>query len=270
MRNLQSIAFNALVVLLFITPLSSWAESGKRNPEKAVKILLKEIKQIVEGEKLLEDQKAENKKHSDTALGILKIPEISQKVLGKYWRKYNSKQRNQFQKLLGDLFVYVAFPSSAKFFSDLDLIYGKSKRKKDTVLVPFTVIHKKDLYTPSLKNEISMYLDNTWYSLIFNQKKSTSISSSLDPSILSNNILKPILNIIDERTDNNISFLDGRVPLSEIQQKIDNDEYAVAFILKPISITSIKEVADNNEILPPKSTYVEPKLRSGLTIYPIK
>ena len=144
MRNLQSIAFNALVVLLFITPLSSWAESGKRNPEKAVKILLKEIKQIVEGEKLLEDQKAENKKHSDTALGILKIPEISQKVLGKYWRKYNSKQRNQFQKLLGDLFVYVAFPSSAKFFSDLDLIYGKSKRKKDTVLVPLTVIHKEE------------------------------------------------------------------------------------------------------------------------------
>ena len=134
----------------------------------------------------------------------------------------------------------------------------------------YTVIHKKDLYTPSLKNEISMYLDNTWYSLIFNQKKSTSISSSLDPSILSKNILKPILNIIDERTDNNISFLDGRVPLSEIQQKIDNDEYAVAFILKPISITSIKEVADNNEILPPKSTSVEPKLRSGLTIYPIK
>ncbi len=143
MRNLQSIAFNALVVLLFITPLS-WAEPGKRNPETAVKILLKEIKQIVEGEKLLEDQKAENKKHSDTALGILKIPEISQKVLGKYWRKYNSKQQNQFQKLLGDLFVYVAFPSSAKFFSDLDLIYGKSKRKKDTVLVPFTVIHKKE------------------------------------------------------------------------------------------------------------------------------
>ena len=134
----------------------------------------------------------------------------------------------------------------------------------------YTVIDKNDLYAPSLENEISMYLDNTWYSLIFNQKKSTSKSSNLDPSILSNNILKPILNIIDERTDNNISFLDGRIPLSEIQHKIDNNEYAVAFIVQPISITSIKEVADNNEILPPKSTYVEPKLRSGLTIYPIK
>ena len=64
MRNLQSIAFNALVVLLFISP-QSWAEPGKRNPEAAVKILLKEIKQIVEGEKLSEDQKAENKKQNN-------------------------------------------------------------------------------------------------------------------------------------------------------------------------------------------------------------
>ena len=58
--------------------------------------------------------------------------------------------------------------------------------------------------------------------------------------------------------------------LSEIKDKIDNGEYAVAFILKPIPIDAIKQVADNNEILPPKSTYVEPKLRSGLTIYPIE
>ena len=143
MRNLQLIAFNTLVAFLFITPLSC-AETGENPPEAAVKILLKEIKQIVEGGELSEDQKAENKKHSDTAASILKISEISQKVLGKYWRKYNEKQQNQFQKLLGDLFIYVAFPSSAKFFSDLDLIYGKLKRKKDTVVVPLTVIHKKE------------------------------------------------------------------------------------------------------------------------------
>ena len=57
--------------------------------------------------------------------------------------------------------------------------------------------------------------------------------------------------------------------LGYIKEKIDNGEYAIAFILKPIPMSAIKEVADNNEILPPKSTYVEPKLRSGLTIYPI-
>tara|TARA_B100001250_G_scaffold58504_1_gene45539 strand:+ start:6998 stop:8209 length:1212 start_codon:yes stop_codon:yes gene_type:complete len=135
----------------------------------------------------------------------------------------------------------------------------------------YTIINKaEETYTPTLQYEISMYLDNHWYSLIAKKEKYTSISSSLDPSILSRNILNPILNIIDERTDKNISFLNGSIPLCTIKEKIDNKEYAVAFILKSIDINAIKKVADNNEILPPKSTYVEPKLRSGLTIYHIE
>ena len=94
--------------------------------------------------------------------------------------------------------------------------------------------------------------------------------NKLDPAILSNNILSPILNITDEKTDKNISFFDGTIPLSEIKNKVDTGEYAVAFILKPIPISAIKEVADNKMVMPPKSTYIEPKLRSGLTIYPIE
>ena len=134
----------------------------------------------------------------------------------------------------------------------------------------YDVIKKEKYYSPTLKNEISMYLEKTWYSLTAKRENYNTISDSLDPSILSNNILKPILNIIDERTDENIVFIDGRTTLSEIQEKVDNEEYTTAFILKPITIKSIKEVANNNEVLPPKSTYVEPKLRSGLTIYPIE
>ena len=95
-------------------------------------------------------------------------------------------------------------------------------------------------------------------------------SSSLDPSILTDYILKPILKIKDERTDENLAFYNGNITLDDIKLKVDNKEYAVAFILKPIPFYSIKKVADNNEILPPKSTYVEPKIRSGLTIYPLK
>ena len=75
---------------------------------------------------------------------MLLIPEISQKALGKYWAKHSEQQQDQFKKLLRDLFVYVAFPSSAKFFADLDLIYGTSKRKKDMIAVPLTVIHDKE------------------------------------------------------------------------------------------------------------------------------
>ena len=135
----------------------------------------------------------------------------------------------------------------------------------------YALTYKKESpYSPTLNDEISMYLEGKWYSLIANKQKYSSTAESLDPSILSKNILKPLLNILDERTDQNISFLEGTIPLSVIKAKVDSGEYAVGFILKPISITAIKKVADNNEIMPPKSTYIQPKLRSGLTIYPIE
>lgn len=126
------------------------------------------------------------------------------------------------------------------------------------------------IHSPNKKDEISMYLSGIWYSLISNKRTYTTTVDSLDPSILSKTILNPILNIQDERTDKNIDFLDATISLLEIKEKVDNNEFAVAFILKPIPIDSLKKVADNNEVMPPKSTYIEPKLRSGLTIYPIK
>ena len=138
------------------------------------------------------------------------------------------------------------------------------------IKVNFDITLKENTFSPTLKNEIGMYINNNWYSLIVKNKKFNTLSSSLDPSILTNNILNPILNINDERTDENISFYNGNISLDTIKQKVDSKEYVVAFILKPIPFSSIKKVADNNEILSPKSTYVEPKLRSGLTIYPIK
>jgi len=124
-----------------------------------------------------------------------------------------------------------------------------------------------NIYSPILKNEISMYLKGKWYSLIAHSKKYNSVSESLDPSTLSKNILSPILGITDETTNDSITFFDGTIPLSDIKTKIDNEEYKLAFILKPIDINALKEVANNNETMPPKSTYIEPKLRSGLTIY---
>ena len=143
MRNLKIIAFNTLLVFFFMTVLS-WGGSEEKRPKTAVKILLNEIKQIVEGNGLSGVKKAANKKHSDIAVSILKVPEISQKALGKYWKKHSAEQQDQFQKLLEDLFVHVAFPSSAKFFANLDLMYGKAKSKKDMIVVPITVVHEKE------------------------------------------------------------------------------------------------------------------------------
>ena len=143
MRNLKIIAFNTLLFFFFVM-VPSWAGVAEKSPEAAVKTLLNEIKQIVEGNGLSDVQKAANKKHSDIAVSILKVTEISQKALGKYWKKHSAEQQEQFQKLLEDLFVHVAFPSTAKFFANLDLMYGKSKSKKDMTVVPITIVDEKE------------------------------------------------------------------------------------------------------------------------------
>ena len=141
MRNLITIAFT---ITLFVFATSASADSESTNPEFAVKKLLGEIKQIVNKDSLSDAEKAENKKHSDTALSVLKVPEISQKALGKYWSKHSEEQQKQFETLLGNLFIHVAFPSSAKFFANLDIVYGKTKSKKDMMVVPLTVVHEKE------------------------------------------------------------------------------------------------------------------------------
>ena len=126
------------------------------------------------------------------------------------------------------------------------------------------------VFKPRKKDEISMYLNGKCYCLIAKEGAfKADCVSKLDPAILSNNILFPILGIKDEKTNKNITFESGTTPLSEIKNRVDNREFAVAFILKPIPIKTLKEVADKEKIMPPKSTYIEPKLRSGLTIYPI-
>ncbi|MBL6662529.1 MAG: DUF1015 domain-containing protein [Flavobacteriales bacterium] len=122
---------------------------------------------------------------------------------------------------------------------------------------------------PTQKDEISLYISKKWYSLIAKEEyvNRTHCVEKLDPAILSNNILAPILGITDPRNDKRMSFIDGTHSLEEIQQKVDSGEFKAAFLLKPISVNQIKEVADQGESMPPKSTYIKPKLRSGMLIY---
>ena len=119
--------------------------------------------------------------------------------------------------------------------------------------------------------EIGMYLDGQYY--LLRAKKGSyknDCVNRLCTAILSNNILGPILGINDEKTDKNINFVSGNTSVEKIKESVDSGEFAVAFILNPISIEALKEVADKGKKMPPKSTYIEPKLRSGLTIYPIE
>ncbi|MFD1096523.1 DUF1015 domain-containing protein [Salegentibacter chungangensis] len=126
-----------------------------------------------------------------------------------------------------------------------------------------------DAYTPSKKHHFNMYLDGEFYSLYLRKTnyEFTDSLSKLDPYILYQKILKPVLGIEDLRNDKRISYVHGKNDLIEIKTRIDKGEFAVGFGMLPLGIEEIKQIAEENLTMPPKSTYIEPKLRSGLTIY---
>ncbi len=128
-----------------------------------------------------------------------------------------------------------------------------------------------DLYRPEKIHEISMYLEGKWYKLV--PKTGTYDPQSpvghLDAEILSKTLLKPVLGIKNLKTDKRVGFMPGTEGMIGLQQAVDSGRYDLAFGLFPVSIEQIKQVADANKTMPPKSTYIEPKLRSGLTIYEI-
>ena len=133
-----------VLTVVFAIPGLLWAESNDLGPQASVQQLLGEIRQIKKEKDLSSQKDADNQKHSQSALGWLNVAEISKKALGKHWAKRSGPERERFQVLLGELFLHVAFPSSAKFFAELDLVYGKSKEKKQIIEVPLTVVHEKE------------------------------------------------------------------------------------------------------------------------------
>ena len=119
------------------------------------------------------------------------------------------------------------------------------------------------------ENEILVYFNNTFLSIIPKEKiNSGNILSKLSYSILNDKILKDILNLDFNKQD--IQYQNGKIKNDEIIKIINREKKAIGFILKPIKIDVIKKIADENLTLPPKSTYIEPKLRSGITILDLK
>ena len=121
-------------------------------------------------------------------------------------------------------------------------------------------------------HQICMYLNNNWYNLTVKENliNEEDPVKSLDTYILNELLLEPILGIKDIKTDSRISFVEGTKGSRGITKKVNSGDYAVGFLLHPVSVDQLKKVADANQIMPPKSTWIEPKLRSGLTIYPLK
>lgn len=134
----------------------------------------------------------------------------------------------------------------------------------------FTVETKgKESYRPSRLHQLSMYVKGNWYALT--AKEGTYNDSDpigvLDVTILSEKILKPLLNIRDLRTDKRIDFVGGMRGLKELERRVNNGDMAVAFALYPVSMKQLIDIADSGEIMPPKTTWFEPKLRSGLIVH---
>ncbi len=124
-------------------------------------------------------------------------------------------------------------------------------------------------YKPENKHIFGMYLKHTWYKLSFKEKllKTKEVVESLDVSILQKFVLTPILGIVDLRTDKRIDFVGGVKGLDELERRVNNNEMKVAFTMYPTSMKELMTVADEKKIMPPKSTWFEPKLRSGIFIH---
>jgi uncharacterized protein (DUF1015 family) len=138
------------------------------------------------------------------------------------------------------------------------------------------VIKEQELWKPQSKFEFGMYLEGHFYALFYKQE-STALSSraqsrenileNLDAQILYAKVLQPLLGIEDLRNDERIEYIPGKQSIATIKELVDEGEFEVGFMLYPSDISEIKALADNNLIMPPKSTYIEPKFRSGLMIY---
>jgi uncharacterized protein (DUF1015 family) len=124
-------------------------------------------------------------------------------------------------------------------------------------------------YKPTDAHSYGMYLEGQWYQLLARKgmTKHTNPIDQLDVSILQDNLLAPVLGIEDPRTDNRIQFIGGIRGMGWLEELVNMGKYRVAFSLYPTSIKQLMSVADAGEVMPPKSTWFEPKLASGVVIH---
>ena len=167
-------------------------------------------------------------------------------------------------------FLTTVFPASELAILDYNRVIkdfnGLSKEEFLKKLEDDFIIKKTTIaFSPKRSHQFGMYLDGQWF--ILTSKEGTYTNdpiNSLDVSILSNNILDKILSIKDQRTDKRIDFVGGIRGLRELEKRVNSGEMKLAFSLHPVSIQQLFNIADSGKIMPPKSTWFEPKLRDGL------
>lgn len=159
---------------------------------------------------------------------------------------------HEFNRLIKDLNGL----SKEEFLIKLDTIYRIENRGQ----LP---------YNPSKPHHFSMYLDGEFYSLYLRKTRYTFDNGldQLDAQLLYKTILQPLLGINDLRNDNRITYVNGKHDIITIKTGVDSGEFKVGFGMCPATVSQIKQIADEGLKMPPKSTYILPKLRSGITIY---
>ncbi len=193
--------------------------------------------------------------------------------------RVGAEKRSQNPGHTGDeeynYFMAVCFPESQLKIIDYnrvvkDLAGMSAEEFLEKLSGDFEVEDKgEEVYRPDSLHNFSMYLGGRWYSLT--ARPGTYDDSDpigvLDVSVLSTNVLDKLLGIKDLRSDKRIDFVGGIRGLGELAERVDSGESAVAFALYPVSMKQLTDIADSGMIMPPKSTWFEPKLRSGLAIH---
>ena len=167
-------------------------------------------------------------------------------------------------------FLTTLFPSNQLYIMDYNRVVKDLNGLSESDFLAsisdkFEISKIDESLAPGQLHEFGMYLNHQWYKLV--SKKGTFPTDPigiLDVTILQDNLLSPVLGIIDQRTDKRIDFIGGIRGLQELEKRVDSGEMAVAFSLHPVTIHQLFDIADSGNVMPPKSTWFEPKLRDGL------
>ena len=173
-----------------------------------------------------------------------------------------------------NFFLAVSFPGNQLHIMDYNRVVkdlnGLSKDEFfDKVKKHFSVEEVESQYKPQKKGEVGMYIDGKWYKLTANNELMNIQDpvESLDVAILQKYVLDEILGIEDPRTDDRIDFIGGIRGLGELEKRVNSGEMELAFSMYPTSVEELMSIADAGKIMPPKSTWFEPKLRDGLFVH---
>ncbi len=168
-------------------------------------------------------------------------------------------------------FLSVIFPDNQMMILDYNRVITDLNGLDDKALLEkvaenFTVTKSASAFKPSKNGQFGMYVNGQWYQLEINPEiiPQNDPVASLDVSLLADNLIEPILGISDPRRDKRIDFVGGIRGLKELEKRVDSGEMAVAFALFATRIDQLMDVADSGNVMPPKSTWFEPKLADGL------